>query len=38
LEGFTVATPTDEATGDLVSAERALMATSADEITERRGS
>ena len=30
---------TDEATGDLVSAERALiMATSADEITERRGS
>jgi len=30
---------TDETTGDLVSAERALiMATSADEITERRGS
>ena len=30
---------TDEATGDLVNAERALiMATSADEITERRGS
>ena len=29
---------TDETTGDLVSAERALiMATSADEITERRG-